>query len=146
MREMDDNCLVKSDNIDTQRLHLKVNLRVVVTVYPPDRTISQLLHNKPNTDELIANLALAVMGLIPFAPLILQSSATRSSPNVRSSSGASSKKWPPSLSPPSHCSRRRPEATCSTFYCSPFLVNTIRHDADQGRKGYVLLRVLPGRI
>ena len=37
-----------------QRLCIKVNLRVVSTVYPRDKTLQQLLHNKPNTDELMA--------------------------------------------------------------------------------------------
>ena len=32
MREMDDNYLSKSDNIDMQRLYLKVNLHVFSTV------------------------------------------------------------------------------------------------------------------
>ena len=55
-----------------QRLFLKVNKRVVSTVCPLDRTVTQLLHDKPNIDELMANLALAVMDLIHFAQLILQ--------------------------------------------------------------------------
>ena len=42
IHEMDDNCHSKSDNLDTQRLDLKVNLRVVSTVYPRDKTFSQL--------------------------------------------------------------------------------------------------------
>ena len=40
MLEMDDNYLVKSDNIDTQRVYLKVTLRVVSTVYLRDRTVT----------------------------------------------------------------------------------------------------------
>ena len=52
---MDDNYLSKSDNFDTERPCLKDNLRVVSTVYLRDRTISQLLHNKTNADELMAN-------------------------------------------------------------------------------------------
>ena len=59
MREMVEHYHSKSDNIDTQRLHIKVNLRVVSTVCPLDRTVTQLLHNKPNIDELVANIALA---------------------------------------------------------------------------------------
>ena len=69
---MEDNSYSKSDNIDTQRLYLKVNLRVVSAVYPRDRTVTQLLHNKPNTVELMVNIALAEMDLIHFASLILQ--------------------------------------------------------------------------
>ena len=71
MLEMDDNYLSTSDNIYTQ-LHIKVNLRVVSTVCPLDSTVTQPLHNKPNTDDLLANIALAVMDLIHFAHLILQ--------------------------------------------------------------------------
>ena len=37
--EMDDNNLSKSDNLDTQ-LYLNVNLRVVSTVFPRDRTVT----------------------------------------------------------------------------------------------------------
>ena len=44
MREMDDDYLIKSDNIDTPRLYLNVNLCVVSTVYPRERTVTQLLH------------------------------------------------------------------------------------------------------
>ena len=57
MLEMDNNYLIQSDNIDTQRLHIKVNLGVVSTVYPRDRTVTGLLHNRPNIDELTANIA-----------------------------------------------------------------------------------------
>ena len=53
-------------------MFLKVNLRVVSTVCPLDRTVTQLLHDKPNIDELMVNLALAVIDLIHFAQLILQ--------------------------------------------------------------------------
>ena len=56
---MDDNSHSKSDNIGTQRLYLNVNPRVVATVNPRDRTVIQQLHNKPNTDELMADIALA---------------------------------------------------------------------------------------
>ena len=69
---MDDDYFSKSDNIDTQRLYIKVNLRVVSTVCPLDRTVTQLLHNKQNADELMANLTPAEMDLTHFAPLILQ--------------------------------------------------------------------------
>ena len=72
MLEMDDNSLVKSDNTDTQRLSIKANLRLVSTLYPRDRTVTHLPHNKPNTDGLMANLALAVMDLIHFAPSSLK--------------------------------------------------------------------------
>ena len=51
MRDMDDNYLSKSDNFDTQRMYLKICLRVVSAIYPRDRAVSQLLHNKPITDE-----------------------------------------------------------------------------------------------
>ena len=77
MRETDDDYLIQSDNIDTQRLYLQVNPRVVSAVYSPDTTVTQLLHNKPITDELMAHLALAEMDLIHIAPLILKGSATR---------------------------------------------------------------------
>ena len=106
MLEMDVDYLSKSDNIDTQRLHYNVNLRVVSTIYPRDMSVTQL-YNKPNIDELMANLAPSVMGLIPFAPLILENFATRSSPSARTFSGASTKQCPPSVphrAPP----RRRP--------------------------------------
>ena len=46
-----------SDNFDTQRLSLNANLRVVSAIYPHDRTVTQSLHNKQNTDELTGNLA-----------------------------------------------------------------------------------------
>ena len=42
IREMDDADHSKSDNIDAEWLFLKVNLRVVSTVYPRDRTFSLL--------------------------------------------------------------------------------------------------------
>ena len=71
MREMDDNYHSKSDNIDTERLNLKVTQGVVSTVYPRDKTLTQLLH-KPITDELTANIALAEIDFIHFDPLILQ--------------------------------------------------------------------------
>ena len=69
MLEMDDDYLSKSDNIDTQRLRLNVNLRDVSTVNTRDMSVTRL-HNKPIADELMVNLALSVMDLIPFAPLI----------------------------------------------------------------------------
>ena len=72
LHEMGDNYLIKSDNYDTQRLYLNVNLRVVLTFNPRDKTVTHLLYNKPITDELMANLALALIDLIHFAPLILQ--------------------------------------------------------------------------
>ena len=72
MREMDDNFHSKSDNFDTQRLSIKVTLRVVSTVYPRDRTVTHLLHNKQNTDELTGNFAIHEMDLNHFAPLIMQ--------------------------------------------------------------------------
>ena len=71
IREMDDDYFSEPDNFDTQ-LYLKVNMCVVSTVSPCDRTVTQLLHNKPTTDELTANIALAEMDFIHFAPLILQ--------------------------------------------------------------------------
>ena len=51
MRETDDDYLIQSDNIDTQRLYLQVNPRVVSAVYSPDTTVTQLLHNNPTNDE-----------------------------------------------------------------------------------------------
>ena len=101
MREMDDNHISKLENIDTQRLYINANLRVVSTIYPRDMSVTQL-YNKPNIDELMANLAPSVMGLIPFAPLILENFATRSSPSATTSSGASSKQRPPSRGSPSN--------------------------------------------
>ena len=66
MHEMDDNYHRKSDNIDTQWLSIKVNLRVVSTVNPLDKTVTQLLHNKTITDETGANLAPAETEPIHF--------------------------------------------------------------------------------
>ena len=43
MREIDGHYNSTSDNIDTQRLSIKVTLRVVSAVYPRDRAVSQLL-------------------------------------------------------------------------------------------------------
>ena len=57
MGQMRVNYLRKSDNFDTQRLSLNANLRVVSAIYPHDRTVTQSLHNKQNTDELTGNLA-----------------------------------------------------------------------------------------
>ena len=71
IREMDDDYHSESDNIDTPRLYTKVNLRVVSTVYPRDKTVAQLLHNKPNTNELMENIALAEMDS-SSSPLILK--------------------------------------------------------------------------
>ena len=68
MRLTDDDCHIKSDNSDTRRLDIKINPGVVLTVCPRDRSVSQLLHNKPMTIELTANIPLAVMELIHFAP------------------------------------------------------------------------------
>ena len=53
-------------------MYLNANLRVVSTVSPRDMTVIQLLHNKPITVELTANLALAELDLIHIAPLPLQ--------------------------------------------------------------------------
>ena len=72
MREMDDSDYSKSDNIDMRRLYLKANRRVVSAVYLRDKAVSQLLHKKPNTNELTGNFALAEMDLNHFAPLIMQ--------------------------------------------------------------------------
>ena len=80
---MGDNCHSKSDNIDMQRLYLKVNPRVVSAVYPCDRAVSQPLHNKPNTDELMANLALIEMDLIHIARSSCKDSSTHCSPSAR---------------------------------------------------------------
>ena len=71
MREMDDTYHSKTDNIDTQRLYLKVNLRVVLAVYPRDMTVTQQLHNKPNTNKLLANLP-PPRWISATPPLILQ--------------------------------------------------------------------------
>ena len=46
MHEMDDHCLRESDNIDTQRLSINVNLRVVSTVCQRDMTVTHLMHKK----------------------------------------------------------------------------------------------------
>ena len=72
LREMDDTHFSKSDNFDKQRLHTKVNLRVVSTVSPRDVTVQQLLHNMVITDELTANLAPTEMDIIQITPLILE--------------------------------------------------------------------------
>ena len=71
-REMVDDCHSKSDNIDTPRLNINVNLRVFATISPRDKTDTHLLHNKPNTDELTCHFAPASMDLIDFTPLISQ--------------------------------------------------------------------------
>ena len=76
MREMDDTYHSKTDNIDTQRLYLKVNLRVVSAVYPRDMTVTQQLHNKPNTNKLLANLPHRD-GSQPLRPSSCKDSATR---------------------------------------------------------------------
>ena len=57
MHETDDNYHSESDNIDMERLYIKVALGVVSTVYPRDKTVTHLLHNRPNIDELMANIA-----------------------------------------------------------------------------------------
>ena len=101
MREMDDNNLIKSDNIDTQRAYLKVTLRVVSTVYPHDRTVTRPLHNKPIPDELMAILAPAEMDLIHFAPLILQKLCNALLTKREMLSGTTSKQWPASRGSPS---------------------------------------------
>ena len=67
IREMDDNYLGESDNIGTQRAYLNATLGVVSTLYPRDRTVKLL--NKPNTNELVENPALAEVDLTHFAPL-----------------------------------------------------------------------------
>ena len=94
MREMDDDH-IKSDNADTQ-LYLKVNLRVVTTVYPRVMTVLQLLHDKPNTDGLMANLAVAVMNLITIPRSSCKDSTTGCSPHLRTLSCDSSQQWPAS--------------------------------------------------
>ena len=40
MREMDENYLSESDNIDMRRLYIKANLRVVSAVNPRDMTLT----------------------------------------------------------------------------------------------------------
>ena len=83
MCEMEDNCHNKSDNFGTQRLYLNVNPRVVSAVCPRDRTVTQLLHNKPIADELMVNLALT-RWTSPTSPRSsCKSSATRCSPSAR---------------------------------------------------------------
>ena len=96
MREMDDNDFSKSDNFDTQQLHLNVNLRVISTVSTRDRTVTQLLHNKPNTDELTCHFAPASMDLIDFTPLILQGLYNALLTKHEDAIRASSKQWQPS--------------------------------------------------
>ena len=99
---MDDNNLIKSDNSDTQRLCLKVNLRVDSAICPRDRTVTQPLHDNANTDELTAHLALAVMDLIHFARPPCEDSAKGCTPSARTLSCASSKQLPPSRGTPSN--------------------------------------------
>ena len=55
-----------------RRLYLKANLRVVSAVYPRDKAVSQLLHKKPNTNELTGNFAPTEMDLIHLSSSILQ--------------------------------------------------------------------------
>ena len=54
MRDMDNNYIGKSDNIDTQRLCLKVTLRVVSTVYPRDKTVTAAAQ-QAIADEFMVN-------------------------------------------------------------------------------------------
>ena len=83
MHETDENYLSESDNIDTERLYINVNLGVVSTVYPRDRTVTHLLHKKPNTDELMANIAPPgwISSTCPHSSR--KSSSTRCSRSVR---------------------------------------------------------------
>ena len=68
MLKIDDNNLSKSDDFGRERLYLNANIRVVSTVYPRDKTVTQLLHNKPITNGLTGNLAIAEIDLTNFAP------------------------------------------------------------------------------
>ena len=54
---------------------------------PTRQDFTQQLHNKPTTDELMANLALADMDLIHIAPLILQGLYNTLLTSVRTLSG-----------------------------------------------------------
>ena len=144
---MDDNSHSKSDNIGTQRLYLNVNPRVVSTFYTRDATVSQLLHNKPNVDELMANLAPAEMDLIHFAPLILQKLCNALLTKREMLSGTTSKQWPASRGSPS---KVLPTPTRSDLPrrspVRPARRRHLRYDPDEGRKGHVLLCILPGRL
>ena len=90
MGQTGDNYHSKSDNVDTQPLYLNANLGVVSTIYPRDRTGTQLLHNKPITDELTATSP-SPRWTAPTSPhSSCKGSATRCSPSARTLSGASS--------------------------------------------------------
>ena len=56
MHETDDHYHSTSDNIDTQRLYTRSTF-VFSRRSLRDMTVTPLLHNKPNTDELTANLS-----------------------------------------------------------------------------------------
>ena len=118
MREMDDDFFSESDNFDTQWLHTKVNQRVISTVILHDRTVTQLRHNKPNTDELMDNIALTETDLIHFAPhlaMLCNALLTKREDVIC----ASSEPWLPSRGSPSNArdaDRKRP---ASTFYHAP---------------------------
>ena len=60
MREMDDDYLIKSDNIDTQSLYLNGNLCVVSTICPPDRTVTQLLQSNLQSPRHLSLLMAAI--------------------------------------------------------------------------------------
>ena len=145
IREMDDDYHSKSDNIDTQRLYLKDNLGVVSTVNPRDETVTQLLHNKPNTDELAANIALAEMDLTHFAPH-LEKTATHCTPREDVI-------WPffePTVAITRLAIERAPDADpdppSPTIYRSTCSSTPSPTWCRLRTKGHILLRVLPGHL
>ena len=126
MSEMDDNYVRESDNFDTERLNIKVNPRVVSTVCPRDRTVTQLLHNKPISDERMANIALAEIDLIHLAPLTLQ----RLCNALLTKREDVIFRFFESMAAITRVTIERapdadPKRPASTFYRSSFLVNTI---------------------
>ena len=146
---MDDDDHRESDNFDTQMLYLKVNLRFVSAVFRRDMTLTRLLFNKPNTDELMANLAPAEMDLIHLSSLILQKLCytllTKRKDVI----------WC-FFETMSYITRLTIERALDTLAQLDDLPRRstarsarrrhLRYDPDEGRKGHVLLCILPGRL
>ena len=105
MRDMDNNYIGKSDNIDMQRPNLMVHLRVVSAVYPHDRTDSSCCTTRrtPTNSWPTSPSPRWTSSTVPCSSC--KSSATRCSPTR---SLRSTPRWqsPPSLGSPSKCSRR----------------------------------------
>ena len=109
--------------------------RVVSTVNPGDKTVTQLLHHKPISDERMANSALSEMDLIHLAPLILQGLYTALLTKREDVIYTSSKQSPLSRGSPS-CVLPTPTPPASTFYRWTCSSTPSPDDADEGRKGH----------